>query len=183
MQKHKNIGQTRPEDYPLENYRDEYTTDDTQTGTEHNDNPVDNDDYESDVIVRENESIDMNPEIVNAPVFIKCTFARAFTKPVIQNNLSIRSYNTSIAASGYNALKNKTVVRPGQIATCTGNTFTDSKNVLWCEANLFYCNRRPTGWFRLSDVNVLINETPGTPKKSNWVVWLTGAATLFSMLK
>ncbi len=122
-------------------------------------------------------------KIKGFPVLIKCTWVRAFSEPAIKKNHCIISYNNDTALAGYNKLKTKTGIISGQIGTCTGNTFTDANSVLWIEVNLFFCNRRATGWMRHGDINVIIPPEKPETKKTGWLVWLTGGITLLSFLK
>jgi hypothetical protein len=124
-----------------------------------------------------------NTSLKGLAVWIQCTWCRVFTEPVINKGLCIRSYDRKIMPK-----KN--------IGTLTGNYYTDSIGVVWLEANLLNCNRRPTGWFRERDIwhslKGIVANTADQPyisstattetKKSVWLGWLTGGITLLSFL-
>lgn len=125
-----------------------------------------------------------NLSLKGLAIFIQCTWCRVFSEPEMNKGLCIRSYDRTIAP--------KT-----NIGTLTGNYFTDAKNVVWLEANLLYCNRRPTGWFRESDIWHSLKGIAPNPmdvpyiskaittteeKKPVWIAWLTGGLTLLSFL-
>jgi len=189
----KRIGKVAPDNYDPDGY-DVIIPDNPDYPVNPNDNinpdviPPDKPDLPENPQVTSDEPvitrpvIIFNPEIKDYSIFIKCTWVRAFTEPKIQKNLCIISYNQDNALSAYNKLKTKTGIQPGQIGTCTGNTFTDTNKVLWIEANLFFCNRRLTGWFRYTDINVIVSKKTET-KKTSWLAWLTGGITLLSLLK
>jgi len=118
-----------------------------------------------------------NISLKGLAVWIQCTWVRVFTEPVQDRGLCIRSYDRKIAP--------KT-----KIGTLTGNYYTDANNVVWLEANLLFCNRRPTGWFRERDIWHSLKGIPSNPidvpytetKKPVWLAWLTGGITLLSFL-
>jgi len=121
-----------------------------------------------------------NTSLKGLTVWIQCTWVRVFTEPVIDKGICIRSYDRIIA-------KNT------NIGTLTGNHYTDEKGFIWVEANLLFCDRRPTGWFREKDIWHSLKGTPANPldlpyitkaetKKAAWLGWLTGGITLLSFL-
>ena len=124
-----------------------------------------------------------NSALKGLAIFIQCTWCRTFSEPEANKGLCIRSYDRKIAP--------KT-----NIGTLTGNYYTDAKKVVWLEANLLYCNRRPTGWFRERDVWHASKGIAANPldipylsaanvteaKKPVWFAWLTGGLTLLSFM-
>lgn len=121
-------------------------------------------------------------EIKNLAVTIQCTWANCFTEPEWNSGLCIRSFDRrELARQGDTT--------GGIIGTLTGNYCTDAKGVLWVEANLKYTNRRPTGWFRVSDIWFSSKGTPLHPADKpqektsvNWIAWLTGGVTIFRLI-
>src|ERR1035437_10280131 len=115
-----------------------------------------------------------NASLKGLAEYIQCTWCRVFTEPEQNRGLCIRSYDRKIAPKS-------------NIGTLTGNYYEDAKHVMWLEANLLFCNRRPTGWFREADIwhalkgiapNPLDNITPAssastasTTTKPAWIVW------------
>lgn len=122
--------------------------------------------------------IKFDEAIKNEPLKIQCTWANCFTEPVWNRGLCIRSYDSHWlrAITGYD----------GVIATTTGNYYVAEGDVVWIEATLKYCNRRPIGWFRENDIwhakKGTIDPNRGEnkkEKKTNWLTWLiTGVSVL-----
>lgn len=122
--------------------------------------------------------IEFDEEINNQPLKIQCSWANCFTEPVWDRGLCIRSYDRKVLVDNKDTL--------GIIGTTTGKYHITADEVIWIEAKLKLCDRRPTGWFRESDVwhakKGTIepeHEEPDTKKKTNWLTWLiTGASVL-----
>ena len=132
------------------------------------------------------------------PVHIKCTWVKAFTRPMNDKGLCIRSYDRTIlngsdvigTATGNYCIPNVSSIRG------LGNT--------WIEVTLLKCDRRSTGWVNNEHViaktgRVILPPAPPpvnpdiptpppgpgeVPAKNNgWIAWLTGAVTLLSFLR
>lgn len=124
-----------------------------------------------------------NTEIKGLPVRIQCTWANAFLNPEWNKPECIISYDRVMLKKSGAGIDNI-------IGTLTGNYTTDADGLLWLEAELKYSNRRPTGWFRESDIwydlkGTLINplDSPRDEQKDNpWLAWVTGGLTLFKLL-
>lgn len=122
-------------------------------------------------------------EIKDKAVMIQCTYANAFTQPVWDHGLCIRSFDRKLLAK----LGSKTNV----IGTLTGNYTEDEHGKIWMEANLQYTDRRPSGWFREQDIwfdgkgsdrNGNDGELPDT-KKNGAFAWITAALAALSFLR
>lgn len=122
-------------------------------------------------------------EIKGKPLFIQCTWANAFTSPVWDRGLCIRSFDRVM-------LKQAGAV-DASIGVLTGNYTEDASGTVWVESSLKYTDRRPVGWFRLSDVwfdgkdgdkNTEDFVKPET-KKGGAIVWLTAALSALSLLR
>jgi len=124
-------------------------------------------------------------EIKNKAVMIQCTYANAFTEPVWDRGLCIRSFDRPLLSK----LGSKTNI----IGTLTGNYTEDSNGKTWMEANLQYTDRRPTGWFRLQDIwfdgkdgeKNTDDENQNQPetKKGGALAWITAALAALSFLR
>jgi len=126
--------------------------------------------------------IQFSNDIKGLDITIQCTWANCFTEPEFNSGLCIRSFDRrELARMGDTT--------GGIIGTLTGNYCIDANDKVWVEANLRYTNRRPTGWFRESDINhakkgVPKNPTdnPTTKSASNWFAWITGGITVLRLI-
>lgn len=124
--------------------------------------------------------IQNEPKLTGLAVKIQCTWANAFTEPVWNRGLCILSYDRPMMA------RNKDIT--GIIGTLTGNYAVSADGVVWVEATLKHSNRRPSGWFRESDIwhelkGTLVNPEDLKQKKSvNWLAWITGAVTVLKLM-
>ncbi|MEI6555514.1 MAG: hypothetical protein WCL70_07995 [Paludibacter sp.] len=129
--------------------------------------------------------IQVSNEIKGLPIYIQCKFSNAYTEPEINKGLCIRSFDRALLAQ----MNDKS---GGIIGTLTGNYCIDANDKVWIEANLKYTNRRPTGWFRESDIwhskkNVTSNPNdntskPETKNAANWFAWITGGITVLRLI-
>ena len=146
----------------------------------------------------ESFSVLFDATLKNLPVHLKCTWVKAFTRPVNDKGLCIRSYDRTIlngsdiigTATGNYCIPNVSSIRG------LGNT--------WIEVTLLKCDRRSTGWVNNEHViaktgRVILPPAPPpvnpdiptpppgpgeVPAKNNgWIAWLTGAVTLLSFLR
>ena len=125
--------------------------------------------------------VEFDEAIKGLPVKIQCTWANCFTEPVWDRGLCIRSYDHKVLKQNNSS--------DNVIGITTGNYHVADNDVIWLQATLKYCDRRPTGWFRQSDIwhakkgiTPPVPPTPDKPeekKKFNWLTWLvTGASIL-----
>lgn len=118
-----------------------------------------------------------NTSLKGLAVWIQCTWCRVFTEPELNKGLCIRSYDRTIAPKS-------------KIGTLTGNYYLAANNIMWLEATILFCDRRPIGWFRERDIWHSLKGIPANPidaplaetKKPVWLGWLTGGITLLSFL-
>jgi hypothetical protein len=130
--------------------------------------------------------IQTSQEITGLPITIQCTWANCFTEPDWDRGLCIRSYDRKELAR----------LDVGEvIGKLTGAYCIDEHDTVWLEAQLYYCDRRPTGWFRERDVyhakkadatknpddttvttptTTTDTTTTTTTKSNNWLYWLSG---------
>ena len=111
--------------------------------------------------------------LVSLPVFIQCTWANAYTEPLVNRGLCIISYDritmkrdfvkwgyADQAKSRKDGFTEK--VKINQLGFTTGYA-TTVDGVDWIEVYLFYSNRRNRGWMRLSDIWISNKETEPNP--------------------
>ena len=117
-----------------------------------------------------------NTSLTGLAIWIQCTWCRTFTEPVKDKGLCIRSYDrkiTKVCPAG---------AKQNQIGTLTGNYFTDASGVIWLEATLLFCNRRPSGWFREADIWHSLKGTAVNPIDAPYINSSTAKSVLFALL-
>jgi len=105
--------------------------------------------------------IKQNADLKMQPVFIQCTWIRAFLTPAAIKLNCILSYDRqqlstanlkepqdNFKGTNYNV----GTIKRNEIGVLTGSYVIDEKKRVWLEMLLFYCNRRSIGWVRESDV-------------------------------
>jgi hypothetical protein len=118
-------------------------------------------------------------ELQNLPISIQCSWANAFTTPDWVRANCIRSYDAKLLHRFRAVDRN--------IGKLTGNFFQNG-SVIWLEASLKFSDRRPSGWFRESDINHALKglETSDKPQTSNTsgiIRWIVTGISILSLLK